>query len=105
MITWKILGVDIAPELNGQTNVVTDIYFSVIVSDEVTTVKHNDVVDIPFNTLATYQFIPYADLTETDLLTFVKNQFGAVTDSLEQAILSKFSIYKNQGKTYIPFTG
>jgi len=101
MITWKILGVDIAAELNGQTNVVTNVYFSITVSDETTTVKHNDFVDIEFNTLAAYRFIPYENLTEADLITFVKNQFGVVIDSLEQAMLNKFSGYKNQNKTYV----
>jgi len=105
MVTWKILGFTVVAESNGQSNVINDIYFSVEVSDETTTVKHNDFVDIEFSTLANYEFVPYENLTEEDLIAFVKNQFGDIANNLEQIMLDRFNGFKGQSKTYIPFTG
>jgi hypothetical protein len=73
--TWKITKLDCRPQLNGQSNVIYMAHWELIATEGEKQSTVFGCQNIDYNESDT--FIPYNDLTETNIVDMVKNSMGA----------------------------
>ena len=75
-ITWSIENDGLfTMDSNGQSNVVTDVKYAVTATDGTNTQTKTGSISIPHDTNA--EFTPFADLTEQQVIEWVKTQLGS----------------------------
>jgi hypothetical protein len=73
--TWSVDSLDCFPSLNNENNVVNNVNWRVIATDGIYFVTAYGAQVIPNQDKN--NFIPYADLTETTIIDWVKEALGA----------------------------
>jgi len=71
--TWKINSLLVNPNLNGESNVVSKAFCTVIGTDGTNIATLNFDMDIPY--VSSNSFIPFNQLTESQIISWVQNQF------------------------------
>lgn len=72
--TWHINSVDVFPEFNGKQNVVATAKFCVSGTDGVNTATASGSLDLTLTDVS--QFIEYSNLTEAQIIDWVKTTLG-----------------------------
>ena len=71
--TWKINSLKVNPNLNGESNVVLGASCTVTGTDGINIATLNFDIDIPY--FSSNSFIPFNQLTESQIISWVQNQF------------------------------
>jgi hypothetical protein len=96
--TWGVVQLDCYPELEGQPDVVFTVHWNLIGTETVSGVDYSGYaygsVGVALNEGS--DFIPYADLTEADVIGWVQDALGAdqvasYEDNVAQQIANKIN--------------
>ena len=84
MKTWIIESLNCIPSLNGKTNVVCNVHWKVIGSDGTNKVSTYGAQEIAYN--AQTEFHSYENLTEEEIIEWVKNALGTKVVTIENLV-------------------
>ena len=92
--TWKVVQMECYPEYEGQLDMVFNVHWSLTAAEDNFTGYAYGSVSVPLADEAT--FIPYADLTEEQVLGWVKDALGQeAVDRYEQIVAEQINAQKN----------
>jgi hypothetical protein len=97
-VTWKLIGYDVQNTYQNQNNVITNVYYSIEATNGEQIAVHLDSMDLP---LRLTNFVEISNLTNDDILNFVKNEFGSMTQEIEQVFKNKVDMFVSQGKNFV----
>jgi|694.fasta_scaffold38979_4 hypothetical protein len=87
-ITWKIVSLKAFPLLDGKANVISLVAYNVSAEENGIRVAHGGFLSLPTDNIET--FIPYEDLSEEEILGWVKYHLGTTgVESSEREVASK----------------
>lgn len=72
--TWKIVALDAHPQQDGKENVIVTVHWVVDATDGTTTGRYAGATGVSYN--PDTSFTPYANLTESQLIGWVKDALG-----------------------------
>lgn len=94
--TWDCRTVDVYPTKESNTNVVYNVHYRVTGEDTETTLAANSIGTQILNTSNIAEFIPFADLTNEQVVTWTKAALGDETVTfIETAIASQIAEKEN----------
>ena len=73
-VTWQIYSIRSHPQLDGRTNVVSSVKWGAHAVDGSYTDAVSGIVDLPVSNITS--FVPYDQLTESQVVEWVKNALG-----------------------------
>ena len=78
-LSWKISTCKYNVSLNGQTNVITEVWFDVKDSETVSSVEHKGQYSgsVKLDTTDLSSFVAYDDVTEENVIAWVKTTLGS----------------------------
>jgi len=94
---WYIISINTFPKVENKENVVTEIMFCVNGTDDINTVTVNKFKTIEFNN--TESFTKYEDLTESQVISWVKDSLG---ESGQYTIIAEIDAILEQKKNVKP---
>ena len=101
IVTWTLIGYDVLATYQGKNNVVSAVHYLIKATNGEQTAIHLDALDLVLNLTS---FTQLSNLTSDDILNFVKDEFGSMTQQLEQALKNKVDLFATQGKNFIAAT-